>query len=50
MLSLIDVFLLDHSLLTRGTSGLYFQVGGCPRIQTSAKPAFDWFESWLLIG
>ena len=32
-------------LLTRGTSGLYFQVSGCPNFQTPAKPASDWLET-----
>ena len=31
-------------LLTRGTSGLYFQVSGCPNFQAPAKPASDWLE------
>ena len=37
-------------LLTRGTSGLYFQVSGCPNFQTPAKPASDWLEKKLARG
>ena len=33
--------------LTRGTSGLYFQVSRCPNFQTPAKPASDWLEKNL---
>ena len=36
--------------MTRGTSGLYFQVSGCPNFQTPAKPASDWLEKKLARG
>jgi hypothetical protein len=38
------------TLLTRGTSGLYFQVSGCPNFQNPAKPASNWLEKKVAGG